>query len=166
MSSISRFLNIETKDFSQLNTGVAKTVTGPVVQLDEAFIAPKRDIPPVLKDVTLSLQQGTISIITGKPATGKSTFAKSLIRDSHVSQGTVVVRATSVGFCGQRSWLQHRSIKSNIIGPAKIDEIWYNKVKAACNLDQDISQYPGDDQYVIGEDARQLNEAQSQKIVG
>lgn len=165
MSSIAAFLNIPTEDLTTRKPKDTLAMKTYMIQFEQAFIAPKRNTPAVLKGVNLTIPMSTISILTGKAATGKTTFAKSLISHPHILGGSLSIATKSIGFCGQKSWLQHRTIKSNIIGPAKFDEVWYNKVKVACNLDQDISQYPDNDNYVIGRGRLRLTEGQRQKIV-
>ncbi|CEJ94476.1 hypothetical protein VHEMI10003 [[Torrubiella] hemipterigena] len=164
LSSITKFLNTQAENSTARATKSKVVTKASMIQFRQAFVAPKSNAPAILKNIDLTIDFDTITIITGKAATGKTTFAKSLIRPPHVVSGNIHIATKSIGFCGQKSWLQHRSIKSNIIGPGRFDEDWYRKVLRACDLSQDIERYPGNDSYIIGYGGLQLTEAQCQKI--
>lgn len=141
---------------------------GNMIELHDVSIAAKRGAQVVLKNVTLSCQEQRVTVITGKSGSGKSVLARALLGQNNVSGGRITVHESgnlSIAFCGQRSWLQSRSIKSNIIGSKRFEQEWYNEVIEACSLTEDLLRYPGGDSFILGRHGLHLNEAECQKIV-
>ncbi|CEJ90003.1 hypothetical protein VHEMI05815 [[Torrubiella] hemipterigena] len=163
INRISTFLNKGAGDAANEEVP-ARRAPITAIELEDAFIAPKRESPAVLRSLTLSLNDGTIAVITGGIGSGKTAFAKSLVKRSHVSSGYLGVRHQPTAFCGQESWLRQESIKNNITGPAAFNAVLYEEVKVICDLRQDIESCPGGDDFVIGQGDFELNEAQCQKI--
>lgn len=162
---VSKFLNKGVGDATDGEVPARRLPTA-AIELQDASIAPKRESPVVLRNLTMSLNDSTITVIAGGTGSGKTTFAKSLVKRSHVASGYVGVRDQPTAFCGQESWLRQESIKNNITGPAEFNAALYEEVKVVCDLREDVEGCPGGDDFVIGQGTFQLNEAQCQKIVG
>lgn len=118
-----------------------------------------------LNKVDMSIQRDTMAIIIGPRHCGKSTLLRSIVDKRHVAEGQVNVARGSVAYCGQHVWLQHQSIRANIIGFAPFNQSWYEQVKRACLLSDDISNLPGMDDYVIALNGTDLSYAQRQRLV-
>ncbi|EAT92252.2 hypothetical protein SNOG_00757 [Parastagonospora nodorum SN15] len=74
----------------------------------------------VLRDVNLSLARGSLNMVIGPVASGKSTICKALLGELPVSEGDIKlgVRSSHVGYCDQTAYLFNGSIKDNIHLPA------------------------------------------------
>jgi ABC-type multidrug transport system fused ATPase/permease subunit len=48
-------------------------------------------------------------------------------------------------FCGQNPWLEHATIKDNILYGCEYDELRYSKVLEACALEKDLVFLPAGD---------------------
>ncbi|CEJ94475.1 hypothetical protein VHEMI10002 [[Torrubiella] hemipterigena] len=173
--TISKFLNLAEPDTSHneppddidQDVVVPTLSNGSMIELHDVSISAKRGAQVVLKNITLSCQQQRVTVITGKSGSGKSVLARALLGQNNVSGGRITVHESgnlSVSFCGQRSWLQSRSIKANIIGSKRFEQEWYNEVLDACSLKEDLLRYPGGDSFILGRHGLHLNEAECQKI--
>ena len=60
----------------------------------------------------------------------------------------------SVAYVPQQAWIQHMSLKENILFSLPLDEGRYSKVLEACALLQDLKVLPGGDLVEIGEGVR------------
>lgn len=176
MSNISTFLNLPelSADYAQAENINDETFDpnlseANMVELRNVDVAASHDAEAILKHINISFQKQSLSIIAGKSGSGKSVLAKSLLSHRILRRGVIAIHESarhSIAFCGQRSWLQSRSIKANIIGFKPFEQKWYDEVIQACALKEDLARYPGGDSFILGRHGLHLNEAERQKIVG
>lgn len=135
------------------------------VDFTSAHIAPSPTAFPVLRDVSLSLARGTLTVFTGNVGCGKTTLLRALIDRCTVVHGIVDVDDEAIAYCGQQAWIQNTSIKKNIVGPEEFNQLWYNEVVHRCALSEDILRFPNGHNEVAGPQGCNLTESQCHRLV-
>lgn len=119
----------------------------------------------VLKDVNMSIRQGSLSMIVGRVGSGKSSLLKAMAGEVLISKGRIILHNNSIGYCDQTTWLQNVTIRDNIVGQLPVDEDWFATVVRACALDVDCSLFPLGDRTVVGSGGVALSGGQKQRVV-
>ena len=139
---------------------------GQCVSLSNESFRRKADGPVVLKNLNVSIDSGNITALVGPVGGGKSTFLESLLGES-IPQAPLLEKrlSTSVSYCSQEPWLENKTIRDSIIGENPYDDKWYGAVKAACDLESDITRQAQGDMTRIGSKGISLSGGQKQRIV-
>ncbi|OAA65704.1 ABC transporter [Niveomyces insectorum RCEF 264] len=120
---------------------------------------------PILKDVELDIMPGELTLVIGPVASGKSTLLKALIGEARMFEGSVEFTVPEdVAYCDQDAWLLNRSIKDNVLAYEEFHEEFYDKVINACQLVEDINQFPKRDDTIIGSQGVSLSGGQKQRV--
>ncbi|KAE8342743.1 hypothetical protein BDV24DRAFT_173704 [Aspergillus arachidicola] len=94
---------------------------------------------PLLLDINLKVNQGSILICTGPVGTGKSILASALLGETRSARGRICLPDEQIAFCNQIPWLPNASIRDVICGGSRvIDYTWYQTVLDACCLSVDL----------------------------
>lgn len=176
LDRIRNYLTQPSRDDSRLDTR-APHPDGKDVLLDTAFdlaisidnvtIRPSPTAEPVLEDVNLKVQSGSMIMISGVVGTGKTSLAKAILGDIRPDCGTISVASKRIAYCAQTPWLPNDDIKNIICGPVDkddVDEQWFNEVVFSCGLQQDISILPYGDRTLIGSRGITLSGGQRQRV--
>ncbi|KAI8176490.1 ABC transporter atnG [Colletotrichum sp. SAR 10_86] len=137
----------------------------PLVGINEAKFTLK-DGTEILRDISLVLKKGSISMLVGRVGCGKSSLLKGILGELVISSGTVTLHTSSVAFCDQAAWLRNISVKDNIIGQVPYDAAWFSAVVRACSLDQDIALFPKAEETLVGTGGVALSGGQKQRVAG
>lgn len=121
---------------------------------------------PLLKNLTMSIPQGGLTILIGPSGCGKSTLLKAFLGEVPCLQGNIQLSLNSLSFCEQTPWHMNGTIRDCIVAMSAFDSQWYKSVIYACALAEDFEQLPRGDQTVIGSKGVALSGGQSQRIVG
>lgn len=133
--------------------------------LDVSIIAPG-GVSPLFENVSISVPRGGLTVVIGITASGKTQFLKALLDEvEHIGGRLFLERNTSVAYCDQTVWLQHKSVKDNILGGNVLDEQRYALVIEKCELQNDLQLLPYGDQTIISTGAVNLSTSQQHKIV-
>lgn len=135
------------------------------IRATAAFIAPEANRQACVKNASFVLERGTITLLTGDVATGKSTLLLAMLGQSHIVGGSFLVNEASISYCGQDSWVQNISIQDNIVGDTGFEQQWYDEVIDACLLRSDVTRLPGGSQYIVGTRGAKLDRGQRQRLV-
>ncbi|KAJ5383032.1 hypothetical protein N7517_000943 [Penicillium concentricum] len=122
------------------------------------------DKDPILNDITITIPQGSFTVIIGPSGCGKSTLLKALLGEIPCSDGKVALASSSVAYCDQTPWHMNGTIKDSIVAMSDYDPQWYGSVIRACALEEDLAQFPRGDAAVIGSKGIALSGGQSQRI--
>ncbi|KAJ5794165.1 hypothetical protein N7457_000764 [Penicillium paradoxum] len=122
------------------------------------------DKGPILKDITMTIPQGSFTVLIGPSGCGKSTLLKALLGEIPSADGKVELSSPSVAYCDQTPWHMNGTIKESIIAMSDYDSRWYESVIRACALEEDLAQFPRGDSAVIGSKGIALSGGQSQRI--
>ncbi|KAJ0272662.1 hypothetical protein Brms1b_008715 [Colletotrichum noveboracense] len=137
----------------------------PLVSINEAKFTLK-DGTEILRDISLVLKKGSISMLVGRVGCGKSSLLKGILGELVISSGTVTLHTSSVAFCDEAAWLRNISVKDNIIGQVPYDAAWFSAVVRACSLDQDIALFPKAEETLVGTGGVALSGGQKQRVAG
>ncbi|KAE9580373.1 ABC transporter atnG [Colletotrichum fructicola] len=119
----------------------------------------------ILHDLDLEIKPATLTMVVGPVGSGKSTLLKSLVGETYRIAGDVEYAASpEVAYCDQDPWILNQSIKDNITGSASYDAVLYDKVIAACQLEEDIRLLPDGDGTIVGSSGAALSGGQKHRI--
>ncbi|KAK5653919.1 hypothetical protein OQA88_7844 [Cercophora sp. LCS_1] len=120
---------------------------------------------PIVLNTSLRVSRNTkLTLILGPIGCGKSTLLKGLLGEALLLGGSVWVEAKRISFCGHNPWLTNGSIRDNIVGQCKFDEVFYSSVVHACNLDTDFESLNDGDATSVGSKGGSLSGGQKQRI--
>lgn len=124
--------------------------------------------PPILKSVSLEANKRTLTVITGSTGSGKTTLLKTILGETHVLSGSVLMSSNSIAYCSQKPWITNTTIREFIAGsdhnPAEIDESWYDTVTYACDLSKDVASMPDGDYTLLGSKGVSLSGGQKARL--
>ncbi|KAJ3496535.1 hypothetical protein NLG97_g2588 [Lecanicillium saksenae] len=135
-----------------------------IIQFVNASIAPVEMEGSLLSEVNFSLLRGSVSGVVGRTGSGKSTFFKSILGETRNDSGYVYTDQVSIAYCGPNHWLKDSSIRSNIIGCLPFDAVRYEISISVCQLEHDLSQLPGGDEFRVGPNGLNLSGGQRQRV--
>ncbi|KAF8634908.1 hypothetical protein AX15_000655 [Amanita polypyramis BW_CC] len=117
-------------------------------------------------DITFS--KGQLTLIGGVTGSGKSAVLAALLGEMHCTSGRVFLDKTRhrVAYCGQNPWLEHATIRDNIIynSPRGFDQERYQAVIDACALVKDLDVFDAGDLTEIGEKGITLSGGQRARV--
>ncbi|KAI8739255.1 ATP-binding cassette sub-family C member 9 [Biomphalaria glabrata] len=118
-----------------------------------------------LKDITVKIPTGKLTMIVGPVGSGKSSLLSAFLGEMAQISGTMFKpRNISIAYVSQRPWLLNASLKENITFGKPF--VWrkYKKVISSCALSSDIDQLPAADNTEIGEKGVNLSGGQKQRV--
>ncbi|GAA5820282.1 hypothetical protein JCM11251_005555 [Rhodosporidiobolus azoricus] len=131
-----------------------------------------------LRDVSVSFPDGELSLVCGATGSGKSSLFLALLGEMTCQSGTISLPKATVGapldpstglyngvaYASQLPWLQHASIKNNILFGAPYDKERYEAVIEACALETDLAMFDAGDETEIGEKGISLSGGQKARV--
>ncbi|ROW08715.1 hypothetical protein VPNG_06410 [Cytospora leucostoma] len=156
-------VTVELEDFSAKGSSKNSNVC---IKFEAVSVAVEGKAEPILRDITLSLETSSYTLIVGPVGCGKSTFLKAVLGEVAVTNGHVHVEQAgySVAFCDQSPWLRNISVKANILGRDQFDHLWFDSVIRACALEEDFSRFPNGEETVVGSGGIMLSGGQKQRV--
>ena len=124
--------------------------------------------PPVLHDITVTVERASLTMISGQVGAGKSMLLKAMLGELPNSTGIMHKKIREVAYCAQSPWLLNASIQRNIVGESDnrdFDEAWYKTVIHVCDLQSDIALFLEGDQFMVGSNGISLSGGQKQRVV-
>ncbi|BAM41382.1 uncharacterized protein TOT_030000644 [Theileria orientalis strain Shintoku] len=123
-----------------------------------------KNYEPYLKNINFELKRGEIAIVTGSKGSGKSNFLKSILGEMTLVGGSMAVvplyTSMPIFYASEDIFLQHGTVRSNIVFGHKFDEQLYNTVLKAVELEYDISTWKKGDLRVLSDNALSLSGGQ------
>ncbi|KAM0755443.1 P-loop containing nucleoside triphosphate hydrolase protein [Meredithblackwellia eburnea MCA 4105] len=128
-----------------------------------------------LENISLDFPMGALSLVTGPTGSGKTSLLMALLGEMSCTSGVVHLpkSTSSVGddglsdstaLCAQRPWLEHASIRDNIVFGARFVQGRYDAVLDACALRPDLKQLEDGDKTEIGEKGVSLSGGQKARV--
>ncbi|XP_006815134.1 ATP-binding cassette sub-family C member 9-like [Saccoglossus kowalevskii] len=118
-----------------------------------------------LKNISIDIPTGKLTMVIGKIASGKSSLIMALLGEITGYSGSVEYRDNAkISYASQTAWLLNATLRDNIIFWKDFDQVRYNAVLEACALKQDIQILPGGDMTEIGARGINLSGGQKQRI--
>ena len=138
------------------------------ISLDGVDARPVGAADVVLHAITCEVLSGSVTMIIGPVASGKSTLLKTMLGEAVVERGLVAVANRRIAFCSQSPWLPSTSIRQAICGPFRdgdgFDRDFYQAVIKACALELDLAQLSDHDNTFLGSGATTLSGGQKQRV--
>ncbi|CAN7950998.1 unnamed protein product, partial [Ixodes pacificus] len=97
--------------------------------------------PSVLRDLNLSVREGSLVAVVGAVGCGKSALLNAILGTLEKVSGSVDVHGR-LAYVAQQSWIQNATLKENIIFTSTANEERYQKVVEACALKPDLEMLP------------------------
>ncbi|KAK6542686.1 hypothetical protein TWF694_006630 [Orbilia ellipsospora] len=156
---------IEPGELDALNTQViTNELPGSVIlEVEHGSFGWKQETP-VMQDITVKIAHGSLTMICGPVASGKTTFLKALLGETLAFEGTIQLFTDSIAYCDQTPWLMGISIKNNIAGFSNFNQALYQEVLHACDLNEDISSLPDGDDTMVGSRGVTLSGGQKARV--
>lgn len=128
----------------------------------------------MLKDVSLRIPRGELSIITGDTGTGKSLLLSAILGEAKVLSGTVSFpqpyesngsdSPSPFSVVSQNPWIENDTIRNNILFGLPLEEDRYMEALNNCALDKDISAMTEGDLTVVGAKGAALSGGQRWRV--
>ncbi|TFK50633.1 P-loop containing nucleoside triphosphate hydrolase protein, partial [Heliocybe sulcata] len=128
-----------------------------------------------LKDISVMLPEGKLSLVTGPTASGKTALLMALLGEMTALSGRVVMLKDpsridanglmhAISYSAQSPWLRHQSIRDNILFGYPYDEKRYEEVIDACALRPDLDILEDGDSTEIGARGVSLSGGQKARV--
>ncbi|KAJ8985379.1 hypothetical protein NQ317_007535 [Molorchus minor] len=114
----------------------------------------------------LKLKRGEFVGVIGSVGSGKSTFLSSILAELPMESGEIAISQIESGFglVTQQPWLQHGTVRDNILFGKPYDDTKYKSVLFVCGLTEDINQLPAGDMTGVGEGGTTLSGGQKARV--
>jgi len=119
---------------------------------------------PAIKDISVTFRRNSLNMVIGRTGSGKSALLLSLSGNLIRNSGDLFGDGSATAFSDQVAWIQHKTLRENILFGKAFNERWYNKVISACALLPDIKILPAGDQTELGEQGVNLSGGQKARI--
>ncbi|BAM41641.1 uncharacterized protein TOT_040000022 [Theileria orientalis strain Shintoku] len=123
-----------------------------------------KNYEPLLKNVNFQLKRSEIAIVTGSKGSGKSNFIKSMLGEMTLVGGSMAVvplhTSMPIFYASEDIFLQHGTVRSNIVFGHRFDENLYKTVLSAVELEYDISTWEKGDLRLLSDNAPSLSGGQ------
>ncbi|KAI1380494.1 ABC multidrug transporter [Hypoxylon crocopeplum] len=175
LSRIQDFLESETReDFRIIPTrpgsdiekpSVDQSTTLPAIAIKNGSFGWEPD-KMALSNINIEIPRGSLTMVVGPIASGKSSLCKALLGEIPYHRGTVTMAArfSRVGYCEQTAFLSNSSIRDNIIGYSPFDAERYAEVIDATMLGIDFETLPQADKTNVGSNGITLSGGQKQRV--
>jgi ATP-binding cassette, subfamily C (CFTR/MRP), member 1 len=117
----------------------------------------------ILKNVTLRVGPGELCAVVGRVASGKSTLCSAILNEALIESGEVTLKG-KVAYAAQTPWILNATLRENILFGAPMDQVKYDRVLKACQLEHDLDLLDDGDLTEIGERGINLSGGQKQRI--
>ncbi|XP_054634835.1 ATP-binding cassette sub-family C member 10 [Dunckerocampus dactyliophorus] len=120
----------------------------------------------LLHNLNLKIKKGSLTVVVGKVGCGKSSLLAALTGELSRHSGVVYVadRESGFGLASQEPWIQHASVRDNILFGKEHDAAFYQAVIEACALSDDLSILQDGDRTEVGENGITLSGGQKARL--
>ncbi|KAM6939603.1 ATP-binding cassette sub-family C member 10 [Xenentodon cancila] len=119
-----------------------------------------------LHSLNLHVTKGSLVVVVGKVGCGKSSLLAALTGELSRMSGVIFVanREAGFGLACQEPWIQHASVRDNILFGKDYDAAFYHAVITACALSDDLGVLPNGDRTEVGENGVTLSGGQKARL--
>ncbi|KDQ16443.1 hypothetical protein BOTBODRAFT_186497 [Botryobasidium botryosum FD-172 SS1] len=130
-----------------------------------------------LQDISVRFPEGELTVLTGPTGSGKTAILLALLGEMTPSTEATVVHLpknttqvdehglmNSISYCAQTPWLEHQSIRENIIFRLPYNEERYQQVLECCALNPDLAIFEDGDETEIGARGVSLSGGQKARV--
>ena len=160
LKRINKFMNSEELDPNNVTND--EDFHNPVIA-ENAEFAWEDNAKPVLREINLRVEEGSLTAVVGTVGSGKSSLLSALLGEMKRIKGMVNVHG-KVAYVPQQAWIQNATLQGNITFGKRYNKELYDRVVDACALKTDLEMLPGGDQTEIGEKGINLSGGQKQRV--
>ncbi|CAM1331877.1 ABCC10 (predicted) [Pycnogonum litorale] len=121
-----------------------------------------------LDELSFTVHEGDLIGIIGKIGSGKTSLMCALLSEMYKVEGEITVseekRRSGFGIFMQESWIQHGTIRDNILFGKDYDKQMYDAVISACALVEDLKIWKSGDLTQVGENGVTLSGGQKARL--
>ncbi|XP_068607504.1 ATP-binding cassette sub-family C member 10 [Brachionichthys hirsutus] len=120
----------------------------------------------LLRGLNLHITKGSLVVVVGKVGCGKSSLLAALSGELSRLSGVLYVADREAGFslASQEPWIQHASVRDNILFGKDFDPAFYQAAIEACALSDDLRVLPHGDMTKVGENGVTLSGGQKARL--
>ncbi|MED6239552.1 hypothetical protein ATANTOWER_007864, partial [Ataeniobius toweri] len=120
----------------------------------------------LLHSLNLHVTKGSLVAVVGKVGCGKSSLLAAITGELSRLSGVLYVanRESGFGLASQEPWIQHASVRDNILFGKDYSAALYQAVIEACALSDDLSVLPNGDKTEVGENGVTLSGGQKARL--
>ncbi|MEQ2262443.1 hypothetical protein XENORESO_012119 [Xenotaenia resolanae] len=120
----------------------------------------------LLHSLNLHVTKGSLVAVVGKVGCGKSSLLAAITGELSRLSGVLYVanREAGFGLASQEPWIQHASVRDNILFGKDYSAALYQAVIEACALSDDLSVLPNGDKTEVGENGVTLSGGQKARL--
>ncbi|PVF92981.1 hypothetical protein CPB86DRAFT_768539 [Serendipita vermifera] len=165
----------ETVETSTIASGMRTPATASAIAKERRF---------QLRDINVAFPNGGLSIVTGPTASGKTALLRALLGEMytmaplsaespatkiHLPKHPTILNPETglreyISYASQTPWLEHLTIKQNILFGSEYDEKRYRDVVECCALKPDLEMLEDGDETEIGERGVSLSGGQKARV--
>ncbi|XP_061576917.1 cystic fibrosis transmembrane conductance regulator [Cololabis saira] len=120
-------------------------------------------VTPVLKNISLDLEEGKMLAVAGSTGSGKSSLLMMILGELMPTEGKIR-HSGRISYSPQTSWIMPGTIRDNILFGLTYDEYRYTSIIKACQLEEDFALLPEKDKTPLGEGGVTLSGGQRARI--
>ncbi|KAM8861051.1 cystic fibrosis transmembrane conductance regulator isoform 3-T3 [Synchiropus picturatus] len=120
-------------------------------------------VTPVLKNISLYLENGKMLAVAGSTGAGKSSLLMMILGELVPSDGKIR-HSGRISFSSQTSWIMPGTIRDNILFGLTYDEFRYTSIIKACQLEEDLALLPENDKTLLVEGGVTLSGGQRARL--
>ncbi|KAJ6788849.1 hypothetical protein PWT90_07001 [Aphanocladium album] len=135
-----------------------------IVHFDGVSLSVHGAETPILSDINLSIEPGSMNAVFGPTSSGKTTFINGILGEVEISEGVLYVDEMAIALVGQMPWLPNVSFRECIVGSCEYDQVRFDAVVSACLLAEDINKFPDKADHIIGSGGITLSGGQRQRV--
>ncbi|CAL1297856.1 unnamed protein product [Larinioides sclopetarius] len=135
------------------------------IEIDGGTFCWTNEEPPFLRDISLSVRQGSLVAVVGPVGAGKSALFSAILGEMHAAEGTVrIMKGCRLAYVSQQAWIQNATLRQNILFVKPMERTQYDLTLSRCCLKPDLKILPGGDLTEIGEKGVNLSGGQKQRV--
>ncbi|TSS35866.1 Multidrug resistance-associated protein 7 [Bagarius yarrelli] len=180
LDRIQLFLNLHDQEFRAYYSQESPEDPLTTIQLTQAHFSWKKSDPEsnsepeptstsgslYLHNLNLKVKKGSLFVVVGKVGCGKSSLLAAITGELNRVRGIVHVQGREQGFglVAQEPWIQHATVRDNILFGKDFNSGFYQAVLEACALTPDLNILPNGDQTEVGENGVTLSGGQKSRL--
>ncbi|KAG0031446.1 hypothetical protein BGZ81_001224 [Podila clonocystis] len=139
------------------------TTSDSTVEKKDGSSPSSESMGPVLHDIQLKVQRGSLTAVVGRVGSGKSSLVGALLGEMYRYSGSVKAHG-SLAYVAQSAWILNDTVRNNILFGRPYDKERYLNTVRSCALIPDFQMLVNSDKTVIGEKGINLSGGQKQRI--
>lgn len=176
MKRLNKILNEPYEIQDEINTDISINKIKGKIEFNNVSFRYSENLPYVLKDINLTINEGMTLAVMGLTGSGKSTFFNLIPRLYDVSEGEILIDGNNIkiipletlrkniGYAPQETFLFSDSIYNNLTyGNSDVNKEWIEYVSEVARFNKDVEDFPLKYETVIGERGITLSGGQKQR---